>query len=80
MGLMERTKRQTAPGGAIALVALLCGCVGGCVATEQDGAGVALMRTVMIESAQAGEGRKPVKSAEQAIRAVRDWRRAQQGG
>ena len=60
----------------VALTVLL----GGCIANEQAGDGVALMREVMIESAKSTEGRQPVDSPERAVRAVRDWRRGQDEG
>ena len=65
-------KRQAVHGGVVALTVLLCGCA----TNEQNGDGVALVREIMIESAKFSDGQKPVKSPEQAIRAVREWRRA----
>ena len=66
-------KRQITQGSVIALVVLLCGCV----AHEQNGDGVALIREIMIESAKPSEGRKSETSSERTIQAVRDWRRGQ---
>ena len=60
-------------------VVALTGSLGGCVASEQAGDGVALMREVMIESAKSTE-RHPSESSERAIDAVRDWRRGQGEG
>ena len=63
-------KRLGSQGWVVALGALLCGCV----AEQQNGEAVALMREAMIESAKSSDGQKSLESPERAVRAVGDWR------